>query len=1056
MQKSEPVKMKKSQKTTPLRPERGCGRTKAGRAALPKVQPTPEPAGSAGNARRDPFLLDGEELRRLCDEQQFRLGLAAFKEHRVLEVDCADDTLLATVEDDASGGPLAVRIVYANGRLSFACDCAPSDGSPVCRHQVAALQAHADRRQTDRTLLGAADIAIAERTKRGLAEVEVQPASGEPWFGSWLASSVAAATHFPQNHRVTIRSLKRRANFCSCPDFANNRLGTCKHIEAVLHRVRKHPEYEKFKDQAAPFSYVHLAWDVAEAPRLRLHRAPEVRPELAAVCDRYFDAAGFFSGRLPDDFFRFVELVEERSDLHLGEDAVDFANHLAAAAARQLRAEAIGREIRASGGQLPGVRARLYPYQVEGAAFLAGRGRALLADDMGLGKTLQAIAAAAWLRERDGLETVLVICPASLKQQWAREIERFTGLPVQLIEGPPPERGAQYRRRAAFSIVNYELVLRDLAVINDTMRPDLVILDEAQRLKNWRTKIASAVKLVGSRHAFVLTGTPLENRLEDLYSLMQVVDPGVLGPLWRYLVDFHVTDARGKVLGYRNLSVLRRRLAPVMLRRDRRLVRDQLPERIVQQLDVALTARQRDLHDEGLARAGRLARIARKRPLTPTERNRLLAALQQARMACNAAGLVDKETKGSPKLDELTALLDELCLQSGLKAVVFSQWEQMTRLVEDRLRKMGLGYVRLHGGVPTARRGALMDRFRDDDAVQVFISTDAGGVGLNLQAASVLVNLDVPWNPAVLEQRNARVHRLGQTRTVQIITMVAADSYEEQVLALVRGKQQLFDHVVGEEASEDVVGVSKKLLDTLIDNLAEPEQPADDKEAAVGEETEDQTATEPAGAAEKTAAPAATGIEAAISRVIEELQQTFGARLERIYGAGGGLVAVIDRVEPDDDRLAARLSATVAVALLDRLAVQGLARLGAASPLAAAPSYYDATPEPTGSGRSLLALRAAEKLRAARLLLDQQLTESAAELLLAALLAAAADRAGRAIPIEPREVGVWVYGEALPRGVLSQEEGTLLMRAASFAQSGAVPPELVHGLAAEVEAFVGA
>lgn len=162
-------------------------------------------------------------------------------------------------------------------------------------------------------------------------------------------------------------------------------------------------------------------------------------------------------------------------------------------------------------------------------------------------------------------------------------------------------------------------------------------------------------------YAFVLTGTPLENRLEDLYSLLQVIDPRVLGPLWRHLVDFHITDDRGKVLGYRNLSELRRRLRPVMLRRDRSLVRDQLPERIVQRIDVPMSGIQEGIHDAALKAAGQLAQIMRRRPLTPSEQNRMLAALQQARMACDAAGLVDKETEESPKLDELETLLDELC-----------------------------------------------------------------------------------------------------------------------------------------------------------------------------------------------------------------------------------------------------------------------------------------------------------------------------------------------------------------------------------------------------------
>ncbi len=387
---------------------------------------------------------------------------------------------------------------------------------------------------------------------------------------------------------------------------------------------------------------------------------------------------------------------------------LDYARHLAAVATHKLRAERIGRQIADSHGRLPHIRTRLYPYQIEGTAFLAGTGRALLADDMGLGKTLQAIAAAVWLREHEEVRKVLIICPASLKQQWAREIEKFTGLASQIVQGPPPERGVQYRREAAFFIINYELVLRDLSVINETLRPDLIIMDEAQRIKNWRTKIASAVKLIPSRYAFVLTGTPLENRLEDLYSLMQVVDPKILGPLWRYMIDFHVTDERGKVLGYRNLSILRQRLAPVMLRRDRRLVRDQLPDRIVQRLDVAMTAKQVELHDSAMSSAGTLATIAKKRPLTPTEQNRLMAALQQARMACNAAGLVDKETEGSPKLDELATLLDELCVQSGLKAVVFSQWETDDK---DGGRPAQEDGARL---CPPARRGSHRQTGRAD------------------------------------------------------------------------------------------------------------------------------------------------------------------------------------------------------------------------------------------------------------------------------------------------------------------------------------------------------
>ncbi|MGB5735308.1 MAG: DEAD/DEAH box helicase, partial [Thiohalocapsa sp.] len=728
----------------------------------------------------------------------------------------------------------------------------------------------------------------------------------------------------------------------------------------------------------------------------------------------------------------------------------------------------------------------LYPYQTDGVAFLAGRGRALLADDMGLGKTLQAIAAAYWLHRHDGVERVLVVCPASLKLQWAREIQRFTGAEVQIVQGPVATRGVQYRKGKGFYVVNYELVMRDLGVINTDLSPDLLILDEAQRIKNWRTKIAGAVKQIGSRYAFVLTGTPLENRLEDLYSLLQVIDPRVLGPLWRYMVDFHITDERGKVLGYRNLSELRRRLAPVMLRRDRSLVRDQLPERIVTRVDVPMSGLQQDIHDDAMQAAGVLAQIMKRRPLTPGEQNRMMAALQRARMACNAAALVDpdlvkerpEQVEGSaPKLDELETLLDELCRMAGLKAVVFSQWAMMTELVEQRVRRMGLGSVRLHGGVPTANRGKLMDRFRDDDAVQVFISTDAGGVGLNLQNAAVLINLDIPWNPAILDQRIARVHRLGQKQKVQAILLVAPESYEERVLELVQGKRQLFDNVVHEDATEDVVGVSKRLAEVLAEDLAAV-GPSGGEGGPDIAPIVDETAPEPEPEPDQDLAPAPgvqgpiasavplrPGLDEAVRDCVIGLQQHFGTRITRILaqrgrvadlGTGtGGLLVVLDQIDDSDDAIAESLSERVPVALIDRRTLASLSRLGDASPVAEAESVYAADSTAAAPSEPPLLRKAREGLEAARLLIQQRCSGPALELMLSALLAAAALRAGQADPPSPSQAGIWLYGEVLPAGLLQQQDAALLMRAIALGQGAdAVPDTLLTALAEDAEAFV--
>lgn len=1090
-------------------------------------------------------------------------------------------------EGDANATNATRRAVgRGNTRLLAGCQCDGCDDGAFCVHAIAALFAYAKgqgQSPSDPALLADAQrSALEERLAKARAEVHVEPLSDSAktaGYGLWSAHSLQSASHFSSDYRVHIRAFNRRANHCTCPDFATNELGTCKHVEAVLHRLRKRRDFKRIAQQPPPRSAVFLDWEGARAPTIRLHRGAETATDLLPLLQEHFDADGRFRLRLPDDFLRFADQVAERGDLEVGDDALGYARRLAEDAARAVRAAEIGERIRDSGGRLPGVQAKLYPYQTDGVAFLAGRGRALLADDMGLGKTLQAIAAAYWLHRNDGVERVLVVCPASLKLQWAREIQRFTGVDVQVVQGPVAARGVQYRKGRGFYVVNYELVMRDLSIINADLRPDLLILDEAQRIKNWRTKIASAVKQIGSRYAFVLTGTPLENRLEDLYSLLQVIDPRVLGPLWRYLVDFHITDDRGKVLGYRNLSELRRRLAPVMLRRDRSLVRDQLPERILTRVDVPMSELQQEIHDDAINAAAILAQIMKRRPLTPSEQNRMMAALQRARMACNAAALVDPELaqkrhgSSAPKLDELETLLDEVCRLTGLKVVVFSQWAVMTELVEQRVRAMKLGSVRLHGGVPTANRGVLMDRFRDDDAIQVFISTDAGGVGLNLQNAAVLINLDIPWNPAVLEQRIARVHRLGQRQKVQAILLVAPDSYEERVLGLVQGKRELFDNVVHADATEDVVSVSKRLAEVLADDLTRSSASAEgsvestaatddsagadgetaaatdetaqdslpgaglgdalgseragetDAEGADTEETErggQAGAADAAGFADRTGAESGAESDAAgaagtesnaigtagaetqtesdaeLERLAAEsarrssssttrlrpdlddavrdcviaLQTQFGGRIQRMLaqrrrdsglGVGmGGLLVVLDRVEETDDEIAAGLSERVQVALIDRRTLASLGRLGEASPVAEAEPVFDGEAADADAGGALetpveppLLRKAREAIDAARLLIQQRCPGPALDLMLSALLAAAAHRVGRADPPSPSQAGIWLYGEVLPAGLLEQSDIALLMRAIALGQGAdAVPEALLTALADDAAVFI--
>ncbi len=465
---------------------------------------------------------------------------------------------------------------------------------------------------------------------------------------------------------------------------------------------------------------------------------------------------------------------------------------------------------------------------------LAFGGRTMLADDMGLGKTVQAIAAAALLKELRGIERVLVITPASLKHQWAREIRRFTSLPVTVVQDGQIARRQAYRENAFFTIVNYELVRRDLVEL-EQLRPSLIILDEAQRIKNWRAKTAIVVKQLKSRYAFVLTGTPLENRLDELYSIFQFLDPRILGPLWHFNDRFYDLEERAdgsyKVIGYKNFAELRATVEPYSVRRTRDEVLKDLPERIDNNFFVEMTDPQWQAYDEYKEIVARLASIAKRRPLTPQEKDRLLKGLLKMRIICDALALHDKEIpprdreKTAPKLRELEHILTDEIANNGHKALVFSQWSGMLALTTPVVKRVGLGYVTLTGAVPSAKRGRLIERFFDDPDCRVFFSTDAGGVGLNLQAASLVVNLDLPWNPAVLEQRIGRAHRHGQLQPVHVVNLIAQGTIEERMLDTLAAKRNVFAGVFGTEEAPDKLSfrdTGQGLLKRLDDLLGQP------------------------------------------------------------------------------------------------------------------------------------------------------------------------------------------------------------------------------------------
>ena len=436
---------------------------------------------------------------------------------------------------------------------------------------------------------------------------------------------------------------------------------------------------------------------------------------------------------------------------------------------------------------------------------------------MGLGKTIQAIAASEVMAKSFGVEKVLIVCPTSLKYQWKKETEKFATRSVQIVEGVLLKRHRQYKEKSFFKIVNYDVIHRDMAAISE-WRPDLIILDEAQRIKNWQTRRAQSVKQLKSPYAIVLTGTPLENRLEELHSIVGFIDRYHLGPLFRF-IDYHQkVNKEGKLVGYRNLHDLGASLHSIMVRRRRDDVLKQLPERIDKNYFVKMTTEQIDIHEENRVTVARLvAKWKRYHFLTEQERQRLMICLQNMRMVCDNTFLLDQSTIHGNKINELETQLEEIFENPDTKIVIFSQWLRMMELVSAMLDANGWKYVFLNGGVPSSKRGELIKTFHEDPNCRVFLSTEAGGVGLNLQNANIVINMDMPWNPAVLEQRIGRVHRMGQKQPVRVINFISESGIEHGMLSLLKFKSSMFSGVLDKGDNEVFMGTSKfnKFMQTI-------------------------------------------------------------------------------------------------------------------------------------------------------------------------------------------------------------------------------------------------
>jgi len=613
-------------------------------------------------------------------------------------------------------------------------------------------------------------------------------------------------------YRIFLRDFENETGYSDSMDSRLNKLGTTKHIMFAYKTLKENKAL--FDSKSKKFPFIEIYCDPLNDYKISWFYPGELPLEEKELITKFFGREKFIED---DQCQAFLKFIQEASMFNSFRIRTEVSEKVEAAFEAEVL-EYLRSEQKIDFSVLS---ADLYPYQKEGIEFAAFRKASIIADEMGLGKTLQAIGTAIVKKKVFGFSKTLVVTPASLKEQWKKEIEKYSAEKALVVDGLPDEREKIYRQSDHFFyIVNYETVLRDRIALSKAGF-DFVILDEAQRIKNFETKTASSISKLLFKHVLVITGTPIENRLIDIYSIVNAIQPNFFGPLWEFSYQHCLFDPEkhNKINGYYDLQKLNKRLENILIRREKRKVLDQLPNVVQMNVPFNLSPLQGEYH---ASYAKGLASILRKKFLTPYDLQKLQLLLSSMRMVCDSTYLIDDQTNESPKLEELKyMLLEKLDVKnSESKIIIFSEWVKVHKLIGQMLRENNIGFAELNGTVPVKMRGELIRKFETNPQCKIFLSTEAGGSGLNLQMADTLINFELPWNPAKKNQRIGRIDRIGQkSGTLTIYNFITRRSIEEQIASGLLVKQSLFDGVLDSSNRTNFVDFSSKGRSQFIEQL---------------------------------------------------------------------------------------------------------------------------------------------------------------------------------------------------------------------------------------------
>jgi SNF2 family DNA or RNA helicase len=472
----------------------------------------------------------------------------------------------------------------------------------------------------------------------------------------------------------------------------------------------------------------------------------------------------------------------------------------------------------------------------------------LIGDDMGLGKSLQGLGIALELKRLKGITGCIVVTPASLKYNWPLEIEKFTNEKCVIIDGNSQEKRLVkwLDDSSFFKIVNYELLVKDIFDESKCKRKksekerdyaerarlhayrkvklqqiksriwDLAIFDEIHFCKNYSSLRHRACKALKAKVKIGLSGTPMDGKLEEIFNIMDILAPGLLGSRVAFTERHIVTDFFGQVKGYKDLDGVKRRIDPFFIRRLKKEVLKQLPPKIYETKVIALTEEESKIYDS--IKEGKHPCVLVEDKLThemvPVEP--MVRAIR-CKQFCNLPQMIEPKCKSHSKLDVFLSIMEELVGQEAHKAVIFSQYKEIIEVLDKHLKKAGYKFLRIDGDTPPSERASMQEVFNTDKSIDCMIGTEAMSTGLNLIGANVVINYDDNWQPSVMAQRSDRIHRIGQVQNCMIISFVCKDTIEEKIRGVLYSKDRISSEALGDNSEEAVLRkLSKKEMEGLL------------------------------------------------------------------------------------------------------------------------------------------------------------------------------------------------------------------------------------------------